>query len=92
MVQGEDQSRGDQDLAGCNVFNLSDKELKGLILELHQNRARFLNSTVPSVAQMNQQIELAQHELASRETKKLAKLSIAVSLIAIVIATAGVFL
>tara|TARA_B100000989_G_scaffold240047_1_gene186936 strand:+ start:312 stop:590 length:279 start_codon:yes stop_codon:yes gene_type:complete len=76
-------------LASSNVFELSDRELKTLIVRLHETRSNFLGSVTPSVSQMNQQIELAQHELSSRETRRLARLSIGISVLAIVLAAGG---
>jgi hypothetical protein len=75
-----------QDLVRTNVFELRDGDLKSHIQNLMTTKDSLLSSVVPSVNQLDQQIELAQHELSSRSASKLAKWSLLVSTLAIVVA------
>lgn len=81
-----------KDLLIYDVFSAKDKDLRAHIIDLQKERESLLNVTQPSLNQIIQQIELAQHELSSRSTTRLSKLSIGISLLAILIASVGIVL
>ena len=86
---GIEMARTFQDLASANVFDLSDKEIKSLIIECHEARKGYLQTVNPNVTSLTQQLELAQHELSTRQSTRLARLSLFISTIAIVASAVG---
>ncbi|MFU7528760.1 hypothetical protein [Qipengyuania sp. ASV99] len=62
---------------------MSDKEIKALVVECQDTLKGYLNSVGPNVNSLSQQLEFAQHELTSRQSTRLARLSLVISTIAI---------
>ena len=79
-----------QDLASANIFDLSDAEIKALIIQCHEARKGYLQTVNPNVNSLTQQLELAQHELSARQSQRLARLSLVISTFAIVASAIGV--
>lgn len=76
-------ARSFQELASANIFEMTDNEIKALIVECHAARRGYLQTVSPNVSTLSQQLEFAQHELISRQSTKLARLSLVISTVAI---------
>jgi hypothetical protein len=73
------------ELASANVAEMSDDEIKSLIAECHETRRNFLGSVGPNVNSLTQQLEFARLELSARQSDRVAKRSIQIAILAILL-------